>query len=38
MIKIFKIFDDFFGIYFIYIYDNGWEYEWYVKNDYIVDY
>ncbi|CDI57576.1 Protein of unknown function [Lactobacillus helveticus CIRM-BIA 951] len=26
------------GTHFIYTYDNGWEYEWYCKNDHTVDY
>ena len=29
----FKTLDDFVGTHFIYTYDNGWEYEWYAKND-----
>lgn len=29
---------DFLGLHFIYTYDNGWEYEFYVKNDHTVDY
>lgn len=28
----------FLGTHFIYTYDNGWEYEWYAKNDHTVDY
>ncbi len=35
--KIFKYLDDFLGTHFIYTYDNGWEYEWYAKNDHTVD-
>ncbi|MGX7692851.1 phenolic acid decarboxylase, partial [Lactiplantibacillus plantarum] len=38
MTKTFKILDDFLGTHFIYTYDNGWEYEWYAKNDHTVDY
>lgn len=38
MTKIFKTLDDFLGTHFIYTYDNGWEYEWYAKNDHTVDY
>lgn len=34
----FKTLDDFLGTHFIYTYDNGWEYEWYDKNDHTVDY
>ena len=34
----FKELDDFLGTHFIYTYDNGWEYEWYAKNDHTVDY
>lgn len=34
----FKDLDDFLGTHFIYTYDNGWEYEWYAKNDHTVDY
>ncbi|MDM5146450.1 Phenolic acid decarboxylase PadC [Lactococcus lactis] len=30
--------DDFVGTHFIYTYDNGWEYELYVKNDHTIDY
>ena len=37
MNKKFKTLDDFVGTHFIYTYDNGWEYEWYCKNDYTVD-
>ncbi|CAO3413453.1 phenolic acid decarboxylase [Azospirillum endophyticum] len=29
---------DFIGSHFIYTYDNGWQYEFYVKNDRTVDY
>ena len=29
---------DFIETHFIYTYDNGWEYEWYAKNDHTVDY
>ena len=36
--KEFKTLDDFLGTHFIYTYDNGWEYEWYAKNDHTVDY
>lgn len=36
--KIFKDLKDFLGTHFIYTYDNGWEYEWYAKNDHTVDY
>jgi len=35
---VFKELDDFIGTHFIYTYDNGWEYEWYCKNDHTVDY
>lgn len=38
MTKEFKTLDDFLGTHFIYTYDNGWEYEWYAKNDHTVDY
>ena len=38
MTKTFKTLDDFLGTHFIYTYDNGWEYEWYAKNDHTVDY
>ncbi len=38
MEKQFKTLDDFLGTHFIYTYDNGWEYEWYAKNDHTVDY
>lgn len=38
MDKQFKMLDDFLGTHFIYTYDNGWEYEWYAKNDHTVDY
>lgn len=38
MDKQFKALDDFLGTHFIYTYDNGWEYEWYAKNDHTVDY
>jgi len=31
--KTFKSLEDFVGTHFIYTYDNGWEYELYVKND-----
>ena len=34
----FKDLSDFLGTHFIYTYDNGWEYEWYAKNDHTVDY
>lgn len=30
--------EDFLGTHFIYTYDNGWEYEWYAKNENTVDY
>ena len=36
--KTFKTLDDFLETHFIYTYDNGWEYEWYAKNDHTVDY
>jgi phenolic acid decarboxylase len=36
--KKFKELEDFIGTHFIYTYDNGWEYEWYAKNDHTVDY
>ena len=36
--KKFKTLADFLGTHFIYTYDNGWEYEWYAKNDHTVDY
>lgn len=36
--KEFKELEDFIGTHFIYTYDNGWEYEWYAKNDHTVDY
>ncbi|ARW25946.1 Phenolic acid decarboxylase PadC [Pediococcus acidilactici] len=38
MEKQFKTLEDFLGTHFIYTYDNGWEYEWYAKNDHTVDY
>ncbi|MDU8923378.1 phenolic acid decarboxylase [Pasteurellaceae bacterium LIM206] len=38
MAKQFKELNDFIGTHFIYTYDNGWEYEWYAKNDHTVDY
>lgn len=38
MDKTFNTLDDFLGTHFIYTYDNGWEYEWYAKNDHTVDY
>ncbi len=38
MTKQFKTLDDFLGTHFIYTYENGWEYEWYAKNDHTVDY
>lgn len=38
MKKYFKDLEDFIGTHFIYTYDNGWEYEWYAKNDHTVDY
>ena len=34
----YKELEDFLGTHFIYTYDNGWEYEWYAKNDHTVDY
>lgn len=34
----FKELDDFLGTHFIYTYDNGWEYEWYAKNDHTCCY
>lgn len=37
MEKQFKTLEDFLGTHFIYTYDNGWEYEWYAKNDHTVD-
>lgn len=36
--KVFKELEDFIGTHFIYTYDNGWEYEWYAKNEDTVDY
>lgn len=36
--KNFKDLEDFIGTHFIYTYDNGWEYEWYAKNENTVDY
>ncbi|MGM0169371.1 phenolic acid decarboxylase PadC [Enterococcus sp. AZ135] len=36
--KQFKTLADFVGTHFIYTYDNGWEYEWYAKNEHTVDY
>ena len=36
--KVFTNLEDFLGTHFIYTYDNGWEYEWYAKNDHTVDY
>ncbi len=30
--------EDFLGMHFIYTYENGWEYEFYVKNEDTVDY
>lgn len=36
--KTFKSLEDFVGTHFIYTYDNGWEYELYVKNDHTIDY
>lgn len=38
MTKKFANLDDFLGTHFIYTYDNGWEYEWYARNDHTVDY
>lgn len=38
MNKEFHTLEDFVGTHFIYTYDNGWEYEWYCKNDHTVDY
>lgn len=29
---------DFIGLHFIYTYDNGWQYEMYIKNDRTIDY
>jgi len=29
---------DFVGLHFIYTYDNGWQYEMYIKNDRTIDY
>ena len=34
----FKTLDDFLLTHFINTYDNGWEYEWYAKNDHTCDY
>ena len=36
MEKTFKTLDDFLGTHFIYTYDNGWEYEWYAKNEWLL--
>ena len=36
--KVFHELSDFIGTHFIYTYDNGWEYEWYAKNEDTVDY
>lgn len=36
--KKFTNLDDFIGTHFIYTYDNGWEYELYVKNENTIDY
>ncbi len=36
--KQFTNLEDFIGTHFIYTYDNGWEYEWYAKNENTVDY
>ncbi len=33
-----KTLEDFLGMHFIYTYDNGWEYELYVKNSHTIDY
>lgn len=30
--------ENFIGSYMIYMYENGWEYEIYIKNDYMIDY
>lgn len=38
MTKEFKTLEDFIGSHFIYTYDNGWEYEMYVKNEDTIDY
>ena len=38
MNKEFHTLENFVGTHFIYTYDNGWEYEWYCKNDHTVDY
>lgn len=38
LMKTFKSLEDFVGTHFIYTYDNGWEYELYVKNDHTIDY
>lgn len=38
MNKKFKELSDFVGTHFIYTYANGWEYEWYCKNESTVDY
>ncbi|ETO40604.1 Phenolic acid decarboxylase [Fructilactobacillus florum 8D] len=34
----FKTLTDFLGMQLIYQYDNGWEYEIYIKNDHTIDY
>lgn len=38
MERVFKDLSDFVGTHFIYTYANGWEYEWYCKNENTVDY
>ena len=38
MNKTFTNLNDFIGTHFIYTYDNGWEYEWYAKNENTVCY
>ncbi|MDN8848505.1 phenolic acid decarboxylase, partial [Staphylococcus aureus] len=34
----FETLEDFLGTHLIYTYDNGWEYEMYVKNEHTIDY
>lgn len=36
--KKFSTLQDFIGSHFIYTYDNGWEYEIYIKNEKTIDY
>eukprot|EP01053_Blabericola_migrator_P007885 Blabericola_migrator_1__7884@NODE_4031_length_1369_cov_242_740399_g2484_i0_p1_GENE_NODE_4031_length_1369_cov_242_740399_g2484_i0NODE_4031_length_1369_cov_242_740399_g2484_i0_p1_ORF_typecomplete_len181_score22_05PA_decarbox/PF05870_11/1e47MoaF/PF10703_9/1_2e06MoaF_C/PF17409_2/4_3e05_NODE_4031_length_1369_cov_242_740399_g2484_i07431285 len=36
--KTFETLEDFVGTHFIYTYANGWEYEFYAKNDHTIDY